>query len=52
MTYFKTDPLMDSLREDQKYKDFLRALEMNFEMERQKVEAWLDERLINNSMPG
>ena len=42
MTYFYNDPLLEKVRDDQRFKDFLQEAELKLQREQQSVREWLE----------
>lgn len=43
MSYFYLDPMLESIRTDQRFKEFLNNAESKFQRKHQEVEIWLDQ---------
>jgi hypothetical protein len=47
MTYFYIDPLLDNVRDDSRFKDFIEEAELKLQREQEMVKTWLDIKDIN-----
>jgi tetratricopeptide (TPR) repeat protein len=47
MTYFYIDPLLDNVRDDSRFKDFIEEAELKLQREQEMVKTWLDIRDMN-----
>ncbi len=47
MTYLYNDPLLDKIRDDQRFQDFIQEAELKLQREQDRVRSWLDIKEMN-----